>query len=476
MGGAGAILAAAADPRVAAVVSVSAPADPRRMVRQTFRLARLPFPGPIAAPLAWLTSRVFVRPRGHALARDQRPPRRRPLSRARSSSPTAATTRSCPSSTPTGSPAPRSPRGRASRDPAPVELLVVETGGHSWSYEDEAYRRTVAAFLARELGGPLTPRGGGRCRGEAVEARRLPGARGGARRRPGASPGLAMVGRSTRPASRDRLGRRPHEAGHPPVRRPPARARELDRILQAGRRVGQLEEPPALGLHRRPRPRPLGRLAAVGPWAGHLAGAAVAIALVTPDPARGRLAAVGAVRPRPGRREHDAGRLGARHRQRPGDRLRPRPRPARSSATPRTATASTCSRSAIRPTPASSTAPLRPGGRRPLATWSTRSAGRSASEPSLPLEPARGEPEADHRPADEDRDADAQRRIGRPADHHLAERVGQVGQGRNRATVWSAAGMIAIGKNVPDRNIIGNWTALVIPFAASSVFASVAMT
>ena len=36
--------------------------------------------------------------------------------------------------------------------------------------------------------------------------------------------------------------------------------------------------------------------------------------------------------------------------------------------------------------------------------------------------------------------------------------------------------MTAIGKNVPDRNIIGNWTALVIPFAASSVFASEAMT
>ena len=67
MGGAGAILAAAADSRVAAVVSVSAPSDPRRMVRQTFRLARLPFPGAVATPLAWLTSRVFVRPRGHDL-------------------------------------------------------------------------------------------------------------------------------------------------------------------------------------------------------------------------------------------------------------------------------------------------------------------------------------------------------------------------------------------------------------------------
>ena len=46
-------------------------------------------------------------------------------------------------------------RGRA--DAAPVQLLIVETGGHSWSYEDETYRRTVAAFLARALGGPLSP-------------------------------------------------------------------------------------------------------------------------------------------------------------------------------------------------------------------------------------------------------------------------------------------------------------------------------
>ena len=40
------------------------------------------------------------------------------------------------------------------------------------------------------------------------------------------------------------------------------------------------------------------------------------------------------------------------------------------------------------------------------ARWSTTRAG----EPSLPLEAAGGEPEADDRPADEDRDADRQRR------------------------------------------------------------------
>ena len=30
-------------------------------------------------------------------------------------------------------------------------------GQHSWLYEDEGYRRVVAAFFARSLGGPFTP-------------------------------------------------------------------------------------------------------------------------------------------------------------------------------------------------------------------------------------------------------------------------------------------------------------------------------
>ena len=58
----------------------------------------------------------------------------------------------------------------------------------------------------------------------------------------------------------------------------------LDRILRAGRRSGSSKN-----LQRwefivcRDREH-LAELAAVGPWAGHVAGAAVAIALVTPDP------------------------------------------------------------------------------------------------------------------------------------------------------------------------------------------------
>ena len=38
-----------------------------------------------------------------------------------------------------------------------MELLIVPDGGHTWLYEDEAYRRHIAAFLARSLGGPLSP-------------------------------------------------------------------------------------------------------------------------------------------------------------------------------------------------------------------------------------------------------------------------------------------------------------------------------
>ncbi len=68
MGAIGAILAGAADERVAAVVATSSPADPYRLTRQTFRLAHLPIPDPIAYPLAWLTTRVYLRPRGHRVA------------------------------------------------------------------------------------------------------------------------------------------------------------------------------------------------------------------------------------------------------------------------------------------------------------------------------------------------------------------------------------------------------------------------
>ena len=40
---------------------------------------------------------------------------------------------------------------------AVVETLLVEDGQHSWLYEDPLYRRAVAGFLARALGGPFDP-------------------------------------------------------------------------------------------------------------------------------------------------------------------------------------------------------------------------------------------------------------------------------------------------------------------------------
>ena len=65
----------------------------------------------------------------------------------------------------------------------------------------------------------------------------------------------------------------------------PLKPEHLDRILRAGRRSGSSKN-----LQRwdfivcRDRGH-LRELSVVGPWAGHLAGAAVGIALVTPDPA-----------------------------------------------------------------------------------------------------------------------------------------------------------------------------------------------
>lgn len=59
----------------------------------------------------------------------------------------------------------------------------------------------------------------------------------------------------------------------------------LDRILRAGRRANSSKNSQRWAfIVCRDRAR-LRELAAVGPWAGHLAGAAVGIALVTPNPA-----------------------------------------------------------------------------------------------------------------------------------------------------------------------------------------------
>jgi len=156
MGAIGAILAAAADPRVAAVVATSTPADPYRLTRQTFHLARLPIPDPIAYPLAWLTTRVYVQPRGHVVDDISAT-----TAMARYHGRVLLTHGDQDVVVPPGHMDRLAAAVRAARagDPAAaeVETLLVRGGQHSWLYEDAGYRRVVAGFLTRALGGPLDP-------------------------------------------------------------------------------------------------------------------------------------------------------------------------------------------------------------------------------------------------------------------------------------------------------------------------------
>lgn len=154
MGAIGAILAGAADPRVAAVVATAGPADPYRLTRQTFRLARLPIPDPIAYPLAWLTTRVYLRPRGHTVAEISAT---RAIARYRG--PILLAHGDADQVVPFGHMGRLAAAARSSRGPgdAVVETLAMAGGQHSWLYEEPAYRAAVAAFLTTALGGPLEP-------------------------------------------------------------------------------------------------------------------------------------------------------------------------------------------------------------------------------------------------------------------------------------------------------------------------------
>jgi alpha-beta hydrolase superfamily lysophospholipase len=156
MGGIGAILAAAADPRVAALVATSTTAGPYRLTRQTFRLARLPIPDPIAYPLAWLTTRVYLRPRGHIVSEVSAT-----AAIARYDGPILLVHGAEDAVVPSDhlerlASAARTARADES-EAAPVETLVIEGGQHSWLYEDAGYRQAVAGFLARAMSGPLEP-------------------------------------------------------------------------------------------------------------------------------------------------------------------------------------------------------------------------------------------------------------------------------------------------------------------------------
>lgn len=152
MGGAGALVAAAQDPDVDAVIAVSAPADPYRLTRQTFRLARLPIPAPVAWPLAWLTTRVFLRPRGHTVGSVDATRAVRTIG-----VPVLLVHGSEDGVVPVGDLARLAAARRAARPGDVTETLLVEGGRHSWLYEFPEYRAAVARFLTSHLGGPFTP-------------------------------------------------------------------------------------------------------------------------------------------------------------------------------------------------------------------------------------------------------------------------------------------------------------------------------
>jgi alpha-beta hydrolase superfamily lysophospholipase len=172
MGGIGAILAAAADPRVAAVVSTSSPADPDRLTRQTFRLARLPIPTPLAYPLGWLTTRVYLRPRGHDVAGISAT-----RAIARYAGPILLAHGELDTVVPSTHLGRLATSVRAARagdpDAATLETLVVKGGQHSWLYEDPGYRAAVARFLAEAFGGPLAPEAAAAV-AAATDAERIP--------------------------------------------------------------------------------------------------------------------------------------------------------------------------------------------------------------------------------------------------------------------------------------------------------------
>lgn len=174
MGGIGAILAASADDRVAALVATSSPADPYRLTRLTFRLANLPLPDPIAYPLAWLTTHVYLRPRGHRV-----PDVSATVALARYRGPILLAHGDLDAVVPLShferliraSKAGRVGQPHAAR----VETLIVEGGQHSWLYEHAGYRRAVASMLTRALGGPLQPEAAGEL-AAALPIARLPAA------------------------------------------------------------------------------------------------------------------------------------------------------------------------------------------------------------------------------------------------------------------------------------------------------------
>ncbi len=151
MGAAGAAIAAARSPRVRALVATSTPADPRRLTRRTFELAGLRIPGAVAGPLAWLTTRVYLQPRRHAVG---------DVSASRAvteyAGPVLLIHGTDDEVVPAADMAVLEAAARL-RAGATVETLLVEGGFHRWLYESPRYRAAIARFFALHLGGALAP-------------------------------------------------------------------------------------------------------------------------------------------------------------------------------------------------------------------------------------------------------------------------------------------------------------------------------
>ncbi len=154
LGAAGAIVAAAREPAIAAVASLSAPADLVRMTRRTFDMAEMKIPEPVATPLAWITAAVLLAPRRHSLAD--------------ASAVVAAAKYRGPlllvhGAQDHGVPADhvrlieRAATDSRGPDDPKVEVLILPEFGHRWLYEDAGCRRKIAEFFAASLGGPVPP-------------------------------------------------------------------------------------------------------------------------------------------------------------------------------------------------------------------------------------------------------------------------------------------------------------------------------
>jgi uncharacterized protein len=168
MGASGALVAAAADPTIVAVVALSTPAAPERLTRQTFRLANLPIPSPIAWPLAWLTTRVYLRPRGHRVADVSATNAVR-----RITAPVLLVHGTDDAIVPLHDLSRLAAARRRAQPDAVTGVLVIPEGRHSWLYEFGEFRAVVAGFLAAHLDGPLDPEAAADA-ARAVRAERLP--------------------------------------------------------------------------------------------------------------------------------------------------------------------------------------------------------------------------------------------------------------------------------------------------------------